>query len=159
MVKKQGTDQKDERNDHPDQKHKEGRVMLNEAELMAKFQREAKAFYDAYYARQYAKAYYTYFRVHTTALMCELEPEQMIKLFGNRLYIPEDAQPLEGCFPMDMVQKTSDICTIHHMTMDELHLHPREPGILHDEQDCITKVCTRRHPEGIPIYDVLQAKK
>ena len=133
--------------------------MLWGNQIFSKLCKCADDFYTAYYAGQYAKAYYIYFRVHTTALMCELDVEQMSCLFGNRAYITEDEVETDGMFPLDMVQKVSDICTVHHMTMDELHLHPREPGILHDEQDCITKVCTRRHPEGISVYDVLQAVK
>ena len=133
--------------------------MLQSGQIFNKLCECAKDFRDAYHNGQYAKAYYTYFRVHTTALMCELDREQMIKLFGDREYIQEDETPEEGLFPLYMIQKVNDIHTVHHMTMDELHLHPREPGILHDERDCITKVCTRRHPEGIPIYDVLKATR
>ena len=153
---KSGSDAGD---DHPDQKDKEGWLMLTGLQLFNKMKSMAKDFYTAYYAKQYAKAWHIYIRVHTAALMNEFDQDWMAQLFGNRPFIPDDEAPVEGMFPSDMVQKVSDFCVIHHITMDELHLHPREPGILHDEQDCITKVCTRRHPEGIPIYNVMRAKK
>ena len=137
---------------------REDREMLNAAQIYSKLYAAAHDFRKAYYAHEYARAYYIYLRAHTTALMCELDQEQMSRLFGNAAYIPEDETPEDGLFSQEMVRKVGDFHIVHHLTTDELHLHPREPGILHDERDCITRVCTGRHPEGIPIYDALDVR-
>lgn len=107
--------------------------MLTGLQLKNKMKDLSKEFWKAYQNRQYAKAKYIYLRCHTTALMAEFGQEWMEELFGRLAYIPE-GDPLEekergdGLFPADMVEQVSTACIVHHLTTDELHLHPRDPA-------------------------------
>ena len=159
MVKKQVPDQKDERNDHPDQKHKEGRVMLTGIQLYQKIKEYASMFKSACYSGQWARAKYLYLQAHYTALMVELDEDQISEFFGNDVFIPEDEEPQTGLFPQELVEEAGWKTVLNHLTMDELLLHPREQIFQHGEGDCITAICTQYHPEGIPVGKWLQAIK
>lgn len=133
--------------------------MLEGMQLYRKLREQASMFCAACYNRQWARAKYLYLQAHYTALMAELDEDQMSELFGNDVFIPEDETPVRGLFPQELVEEAGWRAVLGHLTLDELHLHPREQVFMHEAGDCITAVCTELHPEGIPVGRWLQAVK
>jgi len=133
--------------------------MLEGNQIYNKLMDYSSLFKSACYNNQWARAKYLYLAAHYTALMVEMDEDQIAALFGNDAFIPDDEEPKSGLFPQDLVKKASWHCVMHHLTTDELHLHPREQVFLHEAGDCITAVSTKYHPEGIPIAEWLRAVK
>jgi len=158
-AKKQGTIGKNGENDHPDITDKEDKLMLEGRQTYNKLTDYASMFRTACYNGQWARAKYLYLAAHYTALMVEMDEDQISELFGNDVFVPEDEEPNTGLFPQKLVDRAGWHCVMNHLTLDELHLHPREQVFLHGEGDCITAVCTKYHPEGIPIAEWLRAAK
>ena len=133
--------------------------MLDGMQLYRKLKEEAAKFNAACARKEWAHARYIYLGAHYTALLAEADEDEISELFGNDVFIPEDEEPVQGLFPGNLVEKAGWECVKNHFTLDELHLHPREQIFPHGAGDCITAVCTRYHPEGIPTPDWLQAVK
>lgn len=145
--------------DHPDPLDQEDVLMLEGEAIMRKLQDYASMFRSACYSGQWARAKFLYLAAHYTALTVEMDEDQIAELFGNDAMIPEDEEPNTGLFPQKLVDKAGWQCIMRHLTLDELHLHPREQVFQHGEGDCITAVCTKVYPNGIPIAEWLRAKK
>ncbi|MCM1112174.1 MAG: hypothetical protein NC399_02850 [Muribaculum sp.] len=132
--------------------------MLNPDEIMDRLRDMGERFRWYYNHGQYDAAKHIYHDAHAAALTVGCSQAEMTELFGDAPYIGEDEQAQEGIFPAKWAEKASWECVVRHFTMDELHLHPRKPNILHDENDLVTRICTRRCPEGYTVDEILDVR-